>query len=127
MYLIPEEQYQLFHSLPITEAARLVPFDAAEVVIDTPLGYPALFVHGTRPLSSMRIWLQPRFSVNVPEYWRIEVVASIPFGPFKDETKRYVEVLPLDGLVGTKGIEVVGANGTKRIDVNLSESGSELP
>jgi hypothetical protein len=123
MNLVSEEQHSRFESLPSPSSCRLLEFDTAEVLVDTPLGYPALFVHGTKPYEAMTVWLQPVYYIQQPEYWIIEVIGCLPMGPVPDVTGNYVAILPLESAMGTKGIEVVGANGSKQIDVQPGTGG----
>lgn len=48
------------------------------------------------------------------EYWGIEVVGSL-HGIGLPATGPYTVFLPLDGIIGTKGIEVIGA--TKKLQI----------
>ncbi len=124
MNLISEQQRSRLDALPAPESCRLLNFDSADVLVDTPLGYAALFVHGEKPYEAMTVFLQPRIYVQQPDYWGIEIVGCLPPGPVPDVTGTYVAVFPLESPMGKKGIEVIGANGTKEIDVNLSQPGS---
>lgn len=119
MSLVSAEQHSLFSSLPAPQSCRLMDFESAEVLAETPLGYPALFVHGEKPYEAMTVTLQPLFYVRQPEYWGIEIVGCLPSGAFPDVTGSYVVILPLVGVTGTRGIEIIGATGSKRIDVTL--------
>lgn len=119
MKLVSEAQQSLFESLPSPQSCRLLDFESAEVLVETPLGYPSLFVHGEKPYQAMTVTLQTLYYVQQPEYWGFEVVGCLPSGPVTDVTGKYVVILPLDETMGTKGIEIIGATGSKRIDVAL--------
>lgn len=54
-------------------------------------------------------YLVPLVYLKRPDYWGIEVVGSLP-GFSIPTTAPYSVSLPLDGILGTKGIEVIGAN-----------------
>lgn len=96
-------------------ACRLIDFEEAEILFFP--GIPPqrlLVVSGQKPYLNMKVLLVPRLHVGMPEYTQVEVVGcngSIPaFGP-------YSEMLDVTNLLGSKGIEVVGATRSKKIDV----------
>lgn len=126
MNLVSQEQQATFESLPSPSSCRVLDFESAEVLTDTPLGYWALFVHGEKPYEAMWVTLQPLYYIQQPEYWGIEVVGCLPSGPVTDLTGKYVAILPLPGVMGTKGIEVIGAHGSKKIDLPTDYSGPKL-
>jgi hypothetical protein len=74
----------------------------------------------------MWVTLQPLYYVQQPEYWGIEVVGCLPSGPVTDMTGTYVAILPLPGVMGTKGIEIIGASACKKIDLPSDYSGPKL-
>ncbi|HEX4965253.1 MAG TPA: hypothetical protein VF173_30875 [Thermoanaerobaculia bacterium] len=97
------------------QSCRLIDFEEAEVVFFP--GLPPqhlLVVRGQKPYLNMRVELVPLPHVGMPEYTRVEVVGcngTLPaFGP-------YEVMLDLAGHLGSKGIEVVGANRSQKIDV----------
>jgi hypothetical protein len=97
------------------QTCRLIDFEEAEVVFLP--GVPpqhTLVVRGQKPYLNMKVLLVPAPHVGMPEYTPIEVVGcngTLPaFGP-------YEETLPLEGLLGSKGVEVIGANRSQKIDV----------
>lgn len=76
-----------------------------------------LTVSGDKPRDApggAKVKLEPLTYEAQPEFWKIEVLwdsakASVPFvTPFKVS-------IPLDGICGTKGIEVVGQTRKQRI------------
>jgi hypothetical protein len=75
-----------------------------------------LIVSGKKPYLNMRVLLAPLTYVRQPEYWGIEVLGCIP-GIGLPAIGAYSEFLPLDGVLGTKGIEVIWADGTEKIPV----------
>lgn len=110
---------------PAPTACQVIDFESAEVMYDSILGYPAVIVHGTKPYQAMTEALWSMFYVRQPEYWGYEVVgclqddAAVP-----DVTGPYVLILPLtDAALGTKGIEIIGANKTQVLDIDLSKAG----
>jgi hypothetical protein len=126
MNLVSREQQTQFENLPSPSSCRILDFESAEVLTDTPLGYWALFVHGEKPYDAMWVTLQPLYYVQQPEYWGIEVVGCLPSGPVTDMTGTYVAILPLPGVMGTKGIEIIGASACKKIDLPSDYSGPKL-
>lgn len=102
-----------FNELPQCKTCRLIDFTDIEIrpgfVPDTFI----LIVSGTKPYMNMDIKLMPLVYVRQPEYWGIEVVGCLSgFG--LPATAPYTVSIPLDGIRGTEGIEVIGASGTKK-------------
>jgi hypothetical protein len=62
----------------------------------------------------MEVRLSPRIYIRRPEYWGIEVIGSLPGGICLPVTAKYTVALPLEGVTGTKGVEVIGANKKKK-------------
>jgi hypothetical protein len=58
----------------------------------------------------MKVMLSPLVYVRIPEYWGIEVLGCVN-GIVLPTIGTYQELLPLEGTIGTKGIEVIWANG----------------
>jgi hypothetical protein len=76
-----------------------------------------LIVKGKKPYLNMKVLLSPLTYVRQPEYWGIEVVGCVP-GVVLPAIGTYEEFLPLDGIRGTKGIEVIWSGGeTEKIAV----------
>jgi hypothetical protein len=73
-----------------------------------------LVVTGTKPCINMEVSLKPRKYVKKPDYWGIEVVGCLPGGICLTMTAPYAVHLGLKGVIGTKGIEVIGANKSKK-------------
>jgi hypothetical protein len=115
---ISETQVAALMGLPAPRSCRIVEFEKAEV--DTRLGLLSpryvLVVSGTKPVS-MKIELVPLIYEQQPDYWGIEVVGSLPGGIVLPAFGPYTASLPLAGITGTDGIEVIGANRTERLAV----------
>nr|AKB95224.1 hypothetical protein [uncultured bacterium] len=76
-----------------------------------------LIVNGKKPYLNMRVRLSPLTYVQQPEYWGIEVLGCVS-GILPPTIGTYDESLPLDGIRGTVGIEVIWSDGdTEKIDV----------
>jgi hypothetical protein len=104
------------HTLPTAQSARLIDFDTANVI--TLMIYPprpTLVVGGTLPDPAMTVTLVPRAYMRRPEYWGIEVVGSATGVGGHGVPVPYSVELSLDGIVGTAGIEVIGATRTERL------------
>jgi hypothetical protein len=106
-----------FSKLPAPQACRIIDFDKVQVVPGIVNGTWFLIVSGSKPYISMRVELSPRVYVTQPEYWGIEVVGCL--GGISGPTLTpYVAVLPLQGAMGTKGIEVIGATRSEKKDIS---------
>ena len=101
--------------------ANALIFDSAELRASPTLGEGLyLVVKGPAPKAGMRVRLLPALGEPVPEYRRIEIVADETgvTAPASDQNSaRYEKSMPLSGMSGTRGIELVGANGIKRFDL----------
>ncbi|NRQ40146.1 hypothetical protein HII36_51235 [Nonomuraea sp. NN258] len=107
---------QNFEELPPPSSVRLIDFDQAEI---RPGFLPNTFflvVRGQKPYLNMKVRLSPLVYIRQPEYWGIEVTGTLP-GVGLPALAPYTESIPLDGILGTKGIEVIGANSRKTFDV----------
>lgn len=105
-----------FAERPAPESVRLIDSEEAKAVPGIVPGTFILVVNGTKPYLNMTVRLSPRVYLAQPEYWGIEVVGSLS-GIGLPATAPYTESLPLDGITGSKGIEVIGAYRTERIDL----------
>lgn len=100
-----------FLNAPASASVRLINFTQAKVVPGFIPNTYFLVVSGTKPYVNMLVELSPLVYIRQPEYWGIEVLGSLPgFG--LPALAPYTVTIPLDGITGTKGIEVIGA--TKR-------------
>lgn len=64
----------------------------------------------------MEVSLRPHIYIQQPEYWGIEVVGCLPgFGI--PALAPYTVALRLTGFLGKKGIEVIGATSSEKIEV----------
>lgn len=114
---INEEQLREFNELPQSGSCRLVDFDSVEILIleSFPPQY-VLVVKGTKPYSNMKVDLVPLVYIRQPEYWGIEVVGCLP-GIGLPATAPYTVSLSLNGIIGTEGIEVIGATRAERREI----------
>lgn len=104
-----------FAALPPIESCRLISFDRAYVKLVRRL--PILVVEGEAPCLNTEVSLSPRIYIDCPDYWGIEVVGCLRGGICLPATKPYTVALPLPGIIGYQGIEVIGARGSEKIEV----------
>ena len=105
-----------FLKAPAAGSVRLINFTRARVV---PGFVPCTFfliVSGTKPFLNMTVELSPLIYIRQPEYWGIEVVGAL-HGIGIPVTAPYTVFIPLNGILGTKGIEVIGARKKQTIDI----------
>lgn len=105
-----------FLEAPVSESSRLIAFEEAKVIQGIVPDRYILIVSGMKPYLNMDVTLIPRIYIRQPEYWGIEVVGLL-HGIGLPAFAPYHVSLPLDGLLGTQGIEVVGANRSERFGV----------
>lgn len=102
-----------FGRLPVAQTWRRVDFDRVAIEAATLDHSAVVVVGGIKHWLNLRTELVPRCYQTRPEFWGIEVVGSLPgYGipGFVD----YNIVLPLDGIGGTQGIEIIGATKSER-------------
>ena len=105
-----------FTKLPTVESCRRIEFTTAEVVPGIINDTYFLVVSGTKSYLNMKVDLVPLWYVKQPEYWGIEVIGCLSgFG--LPVLTPYTVHIPLDGIRGTKGIEVIGATSSQKIDI----------
>jgi len=103
----------------------LIEFDEARV--EGPSEAPTLVVEGTADCTNMHVFLSPIVYVKCSEWWGIEVVGCLPSGICLTATEPYKVKIPLDDLIGSEGVEVIGASGTKQLALEGGcQSGSAL-
>ena len=100
----------------MSQSVRLIDFEGARVIGGFLPNTYILVVSGTKPYLNMNVELSPLTYIRQPEYWGIEVVGSLR-GIGLPTTAPYSVSLPLDSILGTKGIEVIGAGEREQIDV----------
>jgi hypothetical protein len=104
----------------IPQSTRLLNFNKAEVRPGFVPNTYFLIVSGTKPYLNMQVHLSPLIYIRQPEYWGIEVIGTLS-GIGLPATAPYQVFIPLEGIIGTKGIEVIGA--TKRKKINVPSKG----
>ncbi len=106
-----------FEALPQPSSCRLIDFDKDKTEVRPGIvsGTYILIVRGTKPYLNMQVNLVPLVYIRQPEYWGIEVIGCLPGGIGLPATEPYTAILPLNGTIGTKGIEVIGATCSEKI------------
>ncbi len=97
---------------------RVIRFDHAEVVAGIANGTYFLVVSGQAPCMNMDVRLVPLIYAKCPEFWGIEVVGTVDGGFCLTAVKDFTATIPLAGIVGSKGIEVIGSDNTMRFPVD---------
>ena len=113
-----EQQLRQLRELPKPASQRLIDFERAQIL--TLRIFPPQFVlrmTGTKPYLNMEVELVPLVFIQQPEFWGIEVVGRLPGGIGLPALAPYDVSIPLSGITGTKGIEVIGATRSKRIEL----------
>jgi hypothetical protein len=113
-----QPDYAPMQDLPAPTSTRIIDFEKVE--IRTLRSFPpqhVLVVSGTKPYMNMEVTLEPLTFIRQPEYWGIEVVGRLPGGIGLPALAPYQVSIPLAGIVGTKGIEVIGATRSEKVDL----------
>jgi hypothetical protein len=119
---------QAFEAARAAQSSKLISFDSAEVKRCGFVGAPVLVVTGQAPCLNMKVSLQPLIFIRCPEYWGIEVVGTLPGAFCLPAIKPFKVTIPLTGITGSQGIEVIGANKTQKIDLEGGcKSGAAQP
>jgi hypothetical protein len=115
--VMSEEQARAFQALPTPQSCRVIDFDSAQVVtLEIQPPRHVLIVSGEKPYFNMEVSLSPLVYIRQPEYWGIEVVGCLPEVGLP-VIAPYTVRLDLAGTIGTRGIEVIGASRSEKIDV----------
>jgi hypothetical protein len=106
----------------VATSVRLISFRSAKVIRVKP-GHYVLVVSGTKPCINMTVHLSPLVYIVQPDYWGIEVFGVLP-ALCLTAVSPYQVHIPLDGITGKKGVEVIGAN--KKLKINVPSAGPVL-
>jgi hypothetical protein len=106
-----------FMAEPAAQSIRRINFDSCEVVGNFP-GGDVLIVRGQAPCLNMIVALVPMIYINCPEYWGIEVIGYLPGSFCLTAMQPFVLTIPLAGITGSRGIEVLGARRSEQIEVD---------
>jgi hypothetical protein len=119
--------YGPIEELAASSSEQPIDFEYAEVV--TLESFPpqlVLVVSGTKPFLNMEVTLRPVVFIRQPEFWTIEVIGRLPGGIGLPALAPYTATLRLEGSIGTKGVEVVGATRRQQIAVEPLPAGEAV-
>ena len=105
-----------FRELPGADFCKLIGFDHHEVKEGFIPGGWFLFVSGQKPWANLKVTLEPLIYIEKPDYWGIQVVACMD-GLGLPVVTPYSVVRELQGCIGHKGIEIIGAGNSVKVDV----------
>jgi len=112
----PAADLERFDNLERARACAVIDFEEAHLVGGFAGGW-YVYAEGTKPWITMKVMLVPLVYVDQPEYWEIEVVGCLSGIGLPALAPYTTDLLDLNGIIGTRGVEIVGANGTERIDI----------
>jgi hypothetical protein len=69
----------------------------------------------------MSVDFSPLVHTTRPEYWGIEVVGRLRGGILLPSEVPYETSLPLSGITGTRGVEVIGATHSEKLEIRNGE------
>ena len=118
MATLTQDALDALQNRTASRSCRLLDFDSAEVRPGFVPGTWILIVRGNAPCANMRVDLVPVVYIRRPEYWEIELVGCLPGPTCLPQQKPFIEAQPLNGTLGTVGIEVVGATRRQKIVVS---------
>jgi hypothetical protein len=115
-------------SLSTVPQGQIIDFEKAELRRMPFQDSLYLWVKGRLPAQGYDARLAPRIYNNGrPDYWVIEVAAFSSLAAANDaggvsslseESLSFERSVPLTGITGTRGVTVIGANHTQRIDID---------
>jgi hypothetical protein len=114
---VDEKRVAAFNALPQASACRLIDFDDVQVIPGTILRTYFLIVKGTKPWVTMDVGLHPLPYATRPDFTGIEVVGC-QNGIGLPQAGPYSAVIEFTHLIGTRGIEVIGATARKKIEIS---------
>jgi hypothetical protein len=101
---------------PAALTYRRIDFESAQVEPGLLPNNWFLTVSGRKPWASMTVELVPLVYIQRPDYWGIEIVACQKGIGIPLEVP-YSVVLEITNVLGTAGIEVIGATKCKKLKV----------
>ncbi|HUQ34205.1 MAG TPA: hypothetical protein VM095_18935 [Pyrinomonadaceae bacterium] len=100
----------------ISQSAQRINFKIARVFPGIVPKTWFLVVEGTKPYLNMTVRLSPLIYTHRPDYWGIEVIGTLS-GIGLPITAPYHVFISLEGIIGTKGIEVIGSTVRRKINI----------
>jgi hypothetical protein len=107
----------LLDSTRPASSSRIIAYETAQVVPGIINDTFFLIVSGGAPCFNMDVALSPLIYVTCPEHWGIEVVGTLKGGFCLTAVKPFSVAIPLAGIIGSKGIEVIGSNKSESFDL----------
>jgi hypothetical protein len=92
---------------------RPIDFSALEVEWSPARGMHILTIRGEKPYANMEVSLSHRSYYGRPQWWRTTVVGCLKSFGIPIPAPYWV-TMPLDQFVGSKGVEIVGADSVAR-------------
>ncbi len=111
---------KVLEALPPATTFRRIDFETARVDPGFLPNTWFLTVSGRKPWASMTVELVPLVYIRRPEFWGIEVVAAQKGIGIPLEVP-YSVVLEISHVLGTAGIEVIGATKSEKIKVGSTQ------
>lgn len=109
-------------SLSSAPNGQIIDFDRAELRRVPFQDSLYLWVSVHKPDARFELRLAPRIYHDRPDFWGIEVIAVQNSNPAIDTVSEPLAVVersvPLVGIVGTRGITVIGANRSQHIEID---------
>jgi hypothetical protein len=110
-------------SMSTVPNGRIIDFEQAELRRVPFQDSLYLWVRGRLPEAGLDARLSPRIYYGRPEYWGIEVAAIVSGEPANDIGSAdgglvFERSVPLTGIVGTKGVSVIGASQVQHIEID---------
>ena len=115
--IVDERHVAAFNALPQPSSCRLIDFDDVQVMPGTILRTYFLIVKGSKPWATMDVGLHPLLYATRPDFTAIEVVGR-QNGMGLPQAAPYSAAIEITHLLGTRGIEVIGAAGRKKIEIS---------
>lgn len=114
---VDEKRVAAFNALPQPSSCRLIDFDDVQVVPGLILRTYFLVAKGTKPWVTMDVGLHPLLYATRPEFTGIEVVGC-QNGIGLPQAALFSAAIEITHLIGTRGIEVIGASARKKIEIS---------
>jgi hypothetical protein len=114
-------------SLSTVSGGQMIDFEMAELRRLPFQDNLYLWVKGQLPAKGLNARLAPRIYHDRPDYWVIEVAAFVDMAEQTDTdlprdeasvSLNFERSVPLAGITGTRGVAVIGANRSERIDID---------
>ncbi len=105
---------------PTSLRAHLINFDQAEIRKSQFNDELFLFVTGEQPEKPWRAILAPVINQQTPDYLTVEVMRTRANDDQERRNKVHYQLsLPLNAISGKKGVMLLGANKSKKIDIDI--------